>query len=464
MNLLKISKFLLYLVPLSLIWVYQGTVFPFIVGKYVFFRAVVGLSAILYLWHWSGAIAPARKNAEEKRGITQKENKFVILWRQPLVIAVLLFAFIYTLAGFFGVNPTGSFWSNFERGEGSLQVIFLAMFFVLLGLNFKDWESWRKLIVVSIWSGILVIAYGVLAAMGFGNFVGGSLCSRFSGSLGNPAYTGTFLIFAIFYALYLFVEDFKKDKKWLWLGLAVMFFVFLLLTQTRGALLGLGAAIIAGLVYVFFVLQKGIVKNYVLSLIILLVIGGFVAVKYRNHIDLMPFCGAQGGNRIIDISFEAESYKTRLLLWKQSLEAFKERPILGWGPENFTIAFEKYYDTRHYDAAMRSTTGQKYSQVWYDRAHNIFFDYLIFSGILGLLSFLSIFGVYYWQFFKSKKNIFDNNLKTINYQSIVANSLLFALPIAYLVQGLVLFDVLSIYINLFMFLAFANWKFNNFNK
>jgi hypothetical protein len=39
------------------------------------------------------------------------------------------------------------------------------------------------------------------------------------------------------------------------------------------------------------------------------------------------------------------------------------------------------------------------------------------------------------------------------------SALIFALPIAYLVQGLVLFEVLPIYINLFLFLAFAAHKF-----
>lgn len=451
---LKISKFLLYLVPFSLVIVYSGTLFPFIVGKYVFFRTIIDLALVFFALHWA---------VNSKKEIAK--SKDANFWKNPLVIAVVAFAFIFVLSGFFGINPQGSFWSNFERGEGGLQIIHLAAYFILLGLVFADKDSWHKMFIVSVWSGVLVIAYGVMASLGIGNFIGpAGFCQRFSGSLGNPAYTGTFLLFMIFFAAYLLSEDWKNIKKWLWITLLVLFVVFLLLTQTRGALLGLAAAIIFGLVYVFFSIPKGKSKNYILILIILLIIGGSAAIKYRNHIDLMPFCGATGGNRIIDISFASETYKTRLLLWGQSFQAFKERPLLGWGPENFTTAFEKYYDTRHYDSATRYAPGNKYSQVWYDRAHNIFFDYLIFSGILGLVSFLSIFGVYYRQFFKFQKNIEIDKFKITNHQSLVANSLLFALPIAYLVQGLVLFDVLSIYINLFLFLAFANWKFMSIKK
>ena len=443
MNFLKISKFFLYLAPFSVAIVYQGTLFPFIVGKYVFFRTVVDLALIFFVWAWATG------------KITNYELRITNLWRQPLVIAVAIFTFIFVLAGFFGVNPAASFWSNFERGEGSLQIIHLFIFFALLVATFRDEKSWRKIFVFSVWVAVLIIGYGLAGALNIGNFIGSNLCLRFAGSLGNAAYTGIFLIFAIFYAAYLASEDVKKGKKWLWLALVAVFSVFLLLTQTRGALLGLGIAVIAGLSYLFFNLSKGKVKNIILALIILLVVSGGLAIKYRRSINIMPFCSAEvgGGNRILDVNFGAETFQTRLLLWKESIEAFKERPTLGWGPENFTPAFEKYY--------------QPQFTTWYDRAHNIFFDYLVMTGILGLISFLGIFIVYYWIFFKARKRAENNSveirgkekLPITNYKLLITNTLLFALPVAYLVQGIVLFDVLPIYINIFLFLAFVNWKF-----
>lgn len=439
---LKLTKFFLYLVPLSVIWVYQGTLFPFIVGKYIFFRTAVALAAIFFVWHWaSGAAASARNNAE--KNAEQRRNNIM---RQPLVVAVAVFALIYIISGFLGYNPSASFWSNFERGEGGLQIIQLLIFFSLLILTFKDQESWRKMFIVSIGSAVLVILYGVAAAAGIGDFVGSGLCSRFAGALGNPAYLGTFLIFSIFYALYLGIQNLQTFKllnfeTLLWFGLAFIFAIFLLLSQTRGAVLGLGVGILAFLGYLLFTLPNKKHRWYILSLISILIILGTFAVKYRQSIDLMPFC-KEGGNRILDISLGAETFQTRLLLWQESFEAFKERPILGWGPENFSAAFEKYY--------------KPYFTTWYDRAHNIFFDYLVMTGALGLLSFIGIFVAYYWQFFKAGK---QEIIPIANYQSLIARALFFSLPIAYLVQGLVLFDVLSIYINLFMFLAFAVYKF-----
>ncbi|MBI4993754.1 O-antigen ligase family protein [Candidatus Wolfebacteria bacterium] len=436
-NFLKISKFFLYLAPFSAVIVYRGTLFPFIVGKYAFFRAVIDLALIFFVWAWASG---------EIQDFGSKIKNF---FKQPLAVIISIFVFLYLLSGFFGYNPAASFWSNFERGEGGLQIIHFFIFFFLMVLLFESESAWRKMFVISSVSALLVIGYGILGSFGFANFVGQNLCLRFSGSLGNPAYVGTYMIFAIFYSLYLAISDWNigkislpAGKKWLWLGLAILFFIFLLLSQTRGAVLGMGMGILAFLGYLFFTLPDKKHRWFVLFLISFLVILGTFAIKYRQSIDLMPFCREQGGgNRILDITLNTETAKTRLLLWKQSIIAFKERPILGWGPENFTAAFEK-----HYDPAF---------EVWYDRAHNIFFDYLVMTGIIGLLSFIGIFLVYYWQFFK-KAVISDNKLL------IIRNALLFALPIAYLIQGLVLFDVLPIYINLFIFLAFASYKFQNF--
>ncbi len=443
---LKFSKILLYLVPFSAVIVSRSTLFPFIVGKYVFFRTTVALAAIFFMWNW--AINSKQKLVTSKQELVNRNQKSVLvtsyqfLITNALVIAVSIFALIYIISGFFGYNPSFSFWSNFERGEGGLQMLFLLIYFLLLTVIFKDDESWQKMLTAASWAAALVVGYGVGAILGIDRFVGEGFCARFAGSLGNSAYLGTYMLFAIFYALYIAIQNLqtyklKNLKTLTWFGLAFVFVIFLLLSQTRGAFLGLGIAIIFGLFYLFFNLSVSKkIRLISLSLAAILIISGSLAIKFRNSINLsMPFCGEQG-TRLLDVSLSTQNFQTRLWLWQQSIIIFKEKPVFGWGMENFNVAFEKHYDPRF--------------EVWYDRAHNIFFDYLVMTGILGLLSFVGIFIVYYWQFFKAQKSILSP------YQS----ALLFSLPVAYLVQGLVLFDVLPIYINLFLFLAFANYIFS----
>ncbi|HDH31719.1 MAG TPA: hypothetical protein ENH26_03025 [Candidatus Wolfebacteria bacterium] len=463
--LFRISKFLLYLVPFSVVIVYSGTLFPFIVGKYIFFRVVVELALIFFLLGW----AKAQTNRDLTRTNTESQHKSVFsLCKSALVVAMAVFVLIFLLAGFFGYNPSASFWSNFERGEGSFQMLHFFVFFILLILLFKDKESWRKLFIVSIIVASLVILYGVAASLKyvdaemigneftgqggffyqtFNKFIGQNFSAssfRFAGSLGNPAYLGTYLIFIIFYALYLITElKRKKVFRYILIGLTAVFIIFLFLSGTRGAFLGLGAAVLAGLFYLFSILPSGWLRKTILSFLIVLIISSSLGFIFRQSIPIL-------NNRIFNISFLSETFQTRLLLWHQSVKAFNERPILGWGPENFQVSFEKNYNP--------------YFRVWFDRAHNIFFDYLVFAGILGLLSFMAIFVVYYRQFFKTRTYADETrtNTERSQYESVLSpyeSALLFSLPIAYLVQGLVLFDVLPIYINLFLFLAFAVYKF-----
>ena len=447
MNFFKVSKFFLFIAPFAVVVVTTTTLFPFIVGKYTFFKVVIELALIAFVLGWGFA------------GDDALAKKVVSKLKNPLVLAVTFFVFIFTLSGFTGVNPSASFWSNFERGEGSFLMLHFYIFFLLLSFLMDGEKDWKRIFKLSLFAGCLMIAYGVMTWFGVSGFFGGDLCSRFAGSLGNAAYVGTYSIFALFYTAYLMATGNWLSRKWrkIWLPLLalllLLFFSAIIMSQTRGALFGLGAGLVIGLSYLATVLKSKKIRIPIISLIAFMVIVGGLGIYYRQSIDLLPFCKEQGGgNRLLDVSLTGETINTRLVLWGQAIAAFKERPLLGWGPENFSIAFERHYNTVH--------------TVWFDRAHNIFFDYLVFSGILGLLSFLGIFLIFYWALFRHKKMSYaeaiaekNEKSKLVNYQMIVTRALLLSLPIAYLIQGLVLFDVLPIYINLFLFLAFSGDKF-----
>ncbi len=122
------------------------------------------------------------------------------------------------------------------------------------------------------------------------------------------------------------------------------------------------------------------------------------------------------------------------------------------GPENFTPVFDKYFNPNFY------VPGQN-TETWYDRAHSVFFDYLVETGILGLLSYLAIFVMFYWEFFRSRKRAAADD-KGGSVSGTLLNGFVFAMPVAYLVQGVAIFDVLPMYVSLFAFLAFANYYFS----
>lgn len=484
----KLSKFFLYLIPLTVAIVFISTLFPFIVGKYSFFRTTVDLSLIFFLLGL--LFAPDSKIYEER---------ILKLFKSPIFIAVSVFTLMFLLAGFFGVNPSFSFWSNFERGEGGLQILHLYLFFSLLTILFKDKKNWNLLFWISIIAALLVVFYGVGASLKyndaemitrniggveqkefsgkggplyqtFKNFMGPNFNEpgyRFSGSIGNSSYAAAYFIFAMFYSCYLLVsrKDLKSFGSIVLMVLAAIFILFFFLSATRGAFVGLLIGILSSLVYLAWISKKW--RKYIfISAFALIVVFSLGIYSYRNFESFRKISVA----RIFDISISAQTFQHRAIMWKIAWDGFKERPLLGWGPENYTNVFDQHYNTNYY------TPGQGMG-AWFDRAHSVIFDYLSETGIMGLISYLSIFVAFYWMFFKktpiatnmnTNKQLpitnekFRGNLVALrNYQLLVTNALIFIIPIAYLIQGLALFEVLPIYLNLFLFMAFATYKFQD---
>ena len=452
MNYFKVSKFFLVLPVLGIVIVTTSTLFPFIVGKYVWFRSTVALALIFFCL---GLLFDKIKGKEMWDRISG-------IFKRPIVIAVTVFVAVFLLAGFFGINPANSFWSNFERGEGGLQLLNLWMFFMLLVTLFKEKKDWEGILNWALVGGILMSVYGFFAAFGAEGFIGAKFSEfgsdfRFQGSIGNPAYVATYAIFMMFYSAYLLVTKYKNKILSSFGGiltsiLTLFFFAVFILAATRGGFIGLGASILAMLLYVGFKHKKW--RKKALIAVIAIIIIAFSFVVFRNT----PFIKSIPGSRIFDISYTAQTFQHRVIMWKVAWDGFKERPLLGWGPENFLRVFDEKFNTDYF----KPNEG---FGAWFDRAHNIYFDYLVSAGILGLLSFLSIFIIFYISFFRhSKRTEVVKKDEHTNYHKLIENGLLFGLFFAYLVQGIVLFDVSPIYLNIFLILALSVWKFGQGNK
>lgn len=445
MSFLSLSRFSLYAAIFSVVIVSGATFFPFITGKAVFFKIAVGLALIFYLL--SLAFENQKLTRAERR---RQENKSAgnesggdtgtvspaRLLKSPLVIAVSVFVLVFLLAGFFGINPSYSFWSNFERGEGGFQMLHYFAFFILLVLTMRTKKDWQGAFYASFAAAALMIFYGIAAWLKIEGFIGPAFApeNRFQGSLGNPAYVGAYLIFIFSYIGIFLMEEKDGAKKLMLYALGAFFFVFFMLAQTRGAFLGLIAGTLAALAYLAWTGQ-GRARTASIALLALIVVTGALAIAFRKSefVDRIP------GGRVFDINVSERTFQTRLWAWETAIKGWQERPVFGWGPENFSAVFDKHFDTRHYTPEIPGV------ETWFDRAHSVYFDYLAQTGAAGLLAYLSIFAVFYVLLFQRKR---------------AQNAVLFAVPVAYLVQGVALFDVLPIYLNLFLFLAFANYKMN----
>ncbi len=484
----KVIYFLLALAPLTL-WTVsdgklfdifptnsQGLFFPFISGKNLLFRLIVDIAFVSWLF-------------------LINEDKTYKLQKTPISLAIGLFALVLAVADLFGVDSMASFFSGFERMEGFVGLIHYVMYFTVITSVASTKHDWKEIAKWFLFSNALVGLYAFFQLLGSQSFIvykyfpgfasffarvfpihqGGRLDS----TLGNPAYFAIFCVYFAFLAMYGVAVSKLNKSKALYSAVFLINIFLLLFTATRSAVLGLIAGLVlAGSVFLFdkkkfkyewfgiiallilfgvslfiaknlllpvfycmlglvvvtatksFVISKESSKKIVAALFIFIValITLFTVMRKSDFATKTPFL-----NRFSTISVSDPTGNSRVMIWKMSIEGFKERPVLGWGQDNFPYVFAKYYDPNMYA-----------QEPWFDRSHNVFFDWLIAGGILGLLAHLSL---YFFGFLLTHKTkAFSHTEKSIIYGMLVAQ----------FINNLFIFDNLASYILFFTMLAYIS--------
>ncbi|GAI14560.1 unnamed protein product, partial [marine sediment metagenome] len=116
-----------------------------------------------------------------------------------------------------------------------------------------------------------------------------------------------------------------------------------------------------------------------------------------------------------------------------------------WGPENYTLTFTKFFNPCLF-------TPRCGGEIWFDRTHNIVFDTLVTTGILGLLTYL---GLFFSLFFVLGKRYLKE--KSIDFWDF---SVFIALPVAYFIQNLTVFDMVASLMMFILILVFGGFLAN----
>jgi len=360
---MKVNTFLrwtviigVFLVPFVPLIVSSGLFFPFITGKNFVFRIVVEI--VFAAW----IILALRDPAYRPK----------VSW---LLGAFAVFIAAVGLADLFAVDPFKAFWSNFERMEGYVTLLHLFGYF-LAASSVLDGESlWKRFFQTSIGVSVIVGFYGVLQLAGEVNINQGGV--RIDSTLGNASYLAIYMLLHAFITLFLLLRERTSAVLRFVYGALVFFQLFILYhTATRGTIIGLlaGAFVMLGLTALFErerpVLRRAARWGFLFAVAIVAL---FVALRGSNFVRSNDVLG-----RFASISFK--ELRVRAFVWDMALKGFAERPILGWGQEGFNYVFNKYYNPRMYS-----------QEQWFDRVHNTPLDWLLAAGILGLLSYLSLY-------------------------------------------------------------------------
>lgn len=388
--------------------------FPFITGKNFMFRVIV--EVIFALW-----VILALKDASYR---PQK---------QSVLVSLAAFVGLMGISAIMGENAYKSFWSNFERMEGWITLIHLLAYTVVLGTVFER-KNWVVFLNSYIAVSLALSIYGFMQYSGVLKINQGS--TRLDATLGNATYLAIFMLFNFFFALYLWVKACNKNKE-NWINYSIIYapiiiiqFTIIYLTATRGTMLGLlGGLILASVIILLFEKEDKILKNISTSIlsIVLIILFTFPFIKNTNFVQNSPVL-----SRFASISINESKTQARGFVWPMALKGFQEKPIFGWGQENFNYVFNKYYDPRMYN-----------HEQWFDRTHNVFLDWLVEGGVFGFLSYLAILLFLIISIWKMKE------------RSVGEKAVLIALVAGYCVHNVFVFDNLTSYMLFAALLAYV---------
>lgn len=308
--------------------------------------------------------------------------------RSPALIALFVYLVVLILSGVFGVSPETTFWSVATRTTGIWYFVSLGMLMLMLWPVVSDDARRDRLILVTICSSALYSVLYLFGPQGFGWLFSSYRISALT--FGNTSFAAMYLFGAFMLAIYYVLQ--AHHRRWWMYLLPVLIVINPALFHGyvwRGDFSHgfLGEAKASSIVALLSLAMLGVVwsiskiKNTQLreKVSIGLFLLGVMAAIGASVSLLSP-------NGLIREAYLEISTAARPLVWEISEKAIAERPLFGWGGDNFERVFEQHFDNR----LLQNEYG---NEAWFDRAHNIYIDQLVDNGIVGLVFYLLVYAV-----------------------------------------------------------------------
>ena len=402
-----------------------------------------------------------------KKDISLSLPKKGYLFYLPLFVLSAYFV-VLILSTIFSQDLRFSIFGSPSRAGGILNFSFFIIFTVFIAIFVKG-GLWNKLMRINFIAGALASSLAIIQYFGllkkiFLGFETGATPSF----LGNSTFLAIYMLFLAFSSLTFFLLE--KSKKWrlTYGGLFLLFLFTIFATGSRATYI----AILIGFAFYCLFYPKKLVQDqykafnwinqkrlklfklaFIAFIVLIVLVVAFVNItqKLPNFIENNARLSYFINSRLSLEAVARDLAGTRLSAWKITLKALKEKPLLGWGPENSHIGFEKYFDP---------TLPPSLARQWWDRPHNIFLEVAVNSGIFALFLFIAFWAILLWQLQILKKSVarpiqnpgakFSQDSKRLH----VAHGLQ-AMFIGYLTVLFFNFDSFPTYLISFFFIGYA---------
>lgn len=328
--------------------------------------------------------------------------------KSPITISLFLLLVVLFISGLQGVDWGISFWSRATRMSGIFYFLHIGLFYLFLLMIFKDSGKLRNFLKVFLISTAIFSIGALLSRDGFGLIYATKAWTGFT--FGNSSFAAMY-VYAAFMASIYYVYTLPASVKRWWHNLIPLIFVInpyfihpdvwlgkINLLQNPLGFVGAAQASTFAVIFsvLFLAFAWGVSKIRSVN-IRRTIIWITVAVGLASTVFVVTSFLTPGG--FIQRAYLEQATIARPIVWELSKEAISEKPVLGWGGDNFDRAFEAHYN----NTLLEQKNG---AEPWFDRAHNIIIDQAVESGYVGLsvyiLVFLAIIGSMLYVLFKSK--------------------------------------------------------------
>lgn len=403
---IKVLKAIVYagiygglLMPLVFIPV---VIFPFVFSKLIAFQILIGLTFPAYL---------------------------ILAWIEPqyrprwslMYAAIGAYFLALLLSVIFAVDPVRAWWGNQERMNGLFTLLHFLLWLTMTVSLIKTWPQWQKLLNYQIILGVFMGCVALLQRP-FPNLLLFPAGGRVGGLLDNPIYMGAYQLFILFFLALLWF----KTKSNGWRAWYVIAFIISMLSMfaagSRGPFMGLIFAIVVSVIALAVMHKSKKLKFWILGAVVAgalfyagVAIWGVNTSAFKQFSVTFPTA-----SRIFELR---TGNMGRFIAWDIAWEGFLQRPITGWGLDDFHILFNRLYNPQSLRAG--------YAETWFDRAHNTVLDVVSMTGLIGLVTFAAIWVVLYVTVIKARRK---------GYIDIPTTAVLLGLPAGYFLQNLFVFD------------------------
>ncbi len=301
-------------------------------------------------------------------------TKYNLKWNQ-IKISSTVFILILGLTSLLGINPFNSLVGQAPYYQGLIFYLYLYLFSLLVSSESIKLEYWA--LSISLSSAVVsLIAVKEFIQLNLFHEQILTYAGRVISSFGQPNFYSGFLLFSL---PFVYLLSLKKDK----VSKFLAYFCFGLILVGVGISFSRSTIFILAGFLAFWVLHK-IIKSYKALWgvgIFALIFGIMFSLTLSSGIFYDEIIRPITSSSRVNHEFSIER---RAFIWPVVTQLVLQRPLLGYGLDNLGQAYATYEAPRKIWGI--DTIGV--SALVVDRSHNLILDLLIFSGVVGLCSFI----------------------------------------------------------------------------